>query len=771
MKYVASLLFLMVVLTAQAVTTLTHTLATSTVTITNASPAVITWTGHNQVPTAPIVFTTTVALPTGLTAGTRYYIIPTGITVNTFQVSATVGGSAINTSSGGSGVQTATTGIAYDFDADYVVGTYANGDDYVVAPSGINITGKFPMSMYTAGITQAATITIATPAVVSITAHGLTQGQPFKFRTTGALPTGLIAGRTYYVGNNGFTVNSFQVTTTYYGTAVNTSGTQSGIQSVEIGRTVNGSMLNMVLGTAFSQGLDSAMFAQYQFGNGTTGGWVPTLNVARPMVANIDTDLSVGNPMPISPVSVLWSAISVPFPSSAVPSAAASINTQSGAAYTFVLGDIGMKVSMTSGSACAITIPPEVTTNFPIGTILYCARNGSGALTVTPGAGVTFQSYTSLTPSINANIGFQKLSSDLWMVGIADLRPQQYDAAVLAVVSTAPSSGAFRPPLYGTDKTTTWNKSQLDYTILRSLSTAGVSGVPSLATVEAEFTRNWLFFHTSSFSQYASPVVGNPSGTSGLYGREVAEVVSDGLLTLNLNYTNLQKEPTYIKLVQMGIDIYGGMQSGNGSWPIGTGIFADLSGINNGRKAPMVLAALALNDANILAWCNGANHFIFSEDRQIWTVSQTDVGRAVSQTDGNFRYTYTYDDVGCSEAGEQHIILSTLDGRNWNPPYLPYKSYRDIQGASYLGNALGIGLITGGVSAWAWAPFFDYALNRYAANQITNQGSPVPAFHASMWTNYRSLITTPAATTKWNDGPYLKAGIQPGTPGLLPGGF
>lgn len=82
-----------------------HLLA-STVTMTIASPGVVTWTGHNFLAGSPVVFTTTGALPTGLTAGTTYYVVNPAS--NTFQVSATVGGAAINTTGSQSGVHTAT---------------------------------------------------------------------------------------------------------------------------------------------------------------------------------------------------------------------------------------------------------------------------------------------------------------------------------------------------------------------------------------------------------------------------------------------------------------------------------------------------------------------------------------------------------------------------------------------------------------------------------------------------------------------------------------
>jgi len=79
---------------------------TGTVTISNATPAVVTWTSHPLVAGDKVVFTTTGALPTGLTVGQTYYVISTGLGANSFQVSATPGGTAINTSSAGSGTHT-----------------------------------------------------------------------------------------------------------------------------------------------------------------------------------------------------------------------------------------------------------------------------------------------------------------------------------------------------------------------------------------------------------------------------------------------------------------------------------------------------------------------------------------------------------------------------------------------------------------------------------------------------------------------------------------
>ncbi len=77
----------------------------STVTVSIASPGVVTWNAHGRSNGDILRFATTGALPTGLVANTNYFIV--NQTTNTFQLAATRGGAAINTSGAQSGVQTA----------------------------------------------------------------------------------------------------------------------------------------------------------------------------------------------------------------------------------------------------------------------------------------------------------------------------------------------------------------------------------------------------------------------------------------------------------------------------------------------------------------------------------------------------------------------------------------------------------------------------------------------------------------------------------------
>src|SRR3954471_15717402 len=77
-----------------------------TFTVTIASPGVFTLNSHALVAGDAVYLTTTGALPTGLSANTIYYVISAGLTANAFELSASRGGAAINTSGSQSGTHT-----------------------------------------------------------------------------------------------------------------------------------------------------------------------------------------------------------------------------------------------------------------------------------------------------------------------------------------------------------------------------------------------------------------------------------------------------------------------------------------------------------------------------------------------------------------------------------------------------------------------------------------------------------------------------------------
>ena len=104
----------------------------------------------------------------------------------------------------------------------------------------VNFLGAVALS------TRTFTVTIASPAVLTVSGTAPANGTPVILSTTGALPTGLTTGVQYYVvGASGSTFNLANVPS---GAAINTSGTQSGVQSLY----VNSGLIASVLNSSFA---------------------------------------------------------------------------------------------------------------------------------------------------------------------------------------------------------------------------------------------------------------------------------------------------------------------------------------------------------------------------------------------------------------------------------------------------------------------------------------------------------------------------------------
>lgn len=73
------------------------------------------------------------------------------------------------------------------------------------------------------------TISIAAPGVITKYDHNLNWKDQVVFSTTGALPTGITADTWYYVIP--IDTDTFQITATSTGTAITTTGSQSGTHS------------------------------------------------------------------------------------------------------------------------------------------------------------------------------------------------------------------------------------------------------------------------------------------------------------------------------------------------------------------------------------------------------------------------------------------------------------------------------------------------------------------------------------------------------------
>lgn len=88
------------------------------------------------------------------------------------------------------------------------------------------------------------------------------------------------------------------------------------------------------------------------------------------------------------------------------------------ASYTLVLSDAGKVVEMNVGSANNLTVPPNSSVAFPVGTIIEVMQLGIGQTTIVAGSGVTIRSAggeMKLT-SQYATASLRKRATDEWVL-------------------------------------------------------------------------------------------------------------------------------------------------------------------------------------------------------------------------------------------------------------------------------------------------------------------------------------------------------------------
>jgi phage tail protein X len=214
-----------------------------------------------------------------------------------------------------------------------------------------------------------------------------------------------------------------------------------------------------------------------------------------------------------------------------------------------------------------------------------------------------------------------------------------------------------------------------------------------------------------------------------IYGRDTAAKFARISLWLNTNQPLADKQAIAIQLVQNGIDISEYVSHGGG-------FLAD-GGHKCGRKLPLVIAAMMLNDSSLRAMAG--NSTLFQEDQQLWTVTQADVGRVLYVAKpgdswyGREFLQYTQADVGMAEWGIRHNWSPTEDNRSWSA------TYRDVVANGMMGEWLAAYLM-GAQSTWNYPTAFAY-MERYASLSGVGTG-----FTAEMYNAYKQgggTITPP----------------------------
>jgi hypothetical protein len=94
------------------------------------------------------------------------------------------------------------------------------------------------------------------------------------------------------------------------------------------------------------------------------------------------------------------------------------LNSQSGTSYTLVIGDTGKYVRCSNAGAITLTVPPNSSVAFPVGTEVHVEQAAAGAVTLTPGSGVTISvhaDFTLVTDGQYAVATMKKVATDTWV--------------------------------------------------------------------------------------------------------------------------------------------------------------------------------------------------------------------------------------------------------------------------------------------------------------------------------------------------------------------
>jgi len=163
---------------------------TATVTITIASPAVISFANHGLSTGAGVNFTTTGALPTGISVGTNYYVIK--IDNNSFWIATSVANALAGTKVNTSGTQSGTHTCAIYVLLQTGVYTDANG---LQLPAGLWLVNAVTSVQNTSGTTMTIyagqiTLTSATTTPFGNTGFMIVGGQSMPNNTGALFPTG-----------------------------------------------------------------------------------------------------------------------------------------------------------------------------------------------------------------------------------------------------------------------------------------------------------------------------------------------------------------------------------------------------------------------------------------------------------------------------------------------------------------------------------------------------------------------------------------------------
>ena len=294
-------------------------------------------------------------------------------------------------------------------------------------------------------------------------------------------------------------------------------------------------------------------------------------------------------------------------------------------------------------------------------------------------------------------------------------------AAVLTCLARRVPADAFRPSYCDLKKDRIRRAGDIQWERLPSYKPA--DGAPKLADVERMFQRPWID-HVYDWSSRTL----HPSENLPGYGREIGRAVSLGALMLCCDFTREQKETLCLRFIQVGIDNWGVARRGKvreaGGWPAA-------GGFGNGRKLPIVFAAVLLQDDQMLHIKKNAPETCFGEDQH--------VEFGMSWTGAKVRFTGQYPLIGDKQIDRgpyEHLHPSKWPGKRATMS----EGYRRCcTSICWVGQALALRMIKA-EKVWDHDAFFPY-VDRWMHEDDTKFREEIAKAHPSWRSGVRQGTT------------------------------
>ncbi|HUT60233.1 MAG TPA: hypothetical protein VNA25_20500 [Phycisphaerae bacterium] len=267
-------------------------------------------------------------------------------------------------------------------------------------------------------------------------------------------------------------------------------------------------------------------------------------------------------------------------------------------------------------------------------------------------------------------------------------------------------------------------------------------GVPPLAWAERMFERPWIDHVYGWTSRETHPSENMPG-----YGREVGSAVSYAALLLCCDFPVEKKKTLGLRLIQVGIDNWAvakrSKKGSAGGWPAA-------GGFGNGRKLPIVFAAIMLDDPEMKEIRKHAGEASFGEDEHV------EFGK--SWTGAIVRFTGQYPLIGHRQKDRgpyEHLPPDQWPGGNKTMS----EGYRRCcTSVCWVGQALAMRMMKA-EKVWDHDAFFVY-VDRWMYQDDTEARKAIKEAHGrdmspaqgsayfdpwidAMWAKYRTILKAP----------------------------